>query len=307
MSRNILLLGVFGVLLIIAYLVLQKPGEFSSSGESTGRLFEIDSLAVDRIEIKTAALDLLLEKKGVEWFVERPLSDKADPAAVANAIHEARTLDVSGIVSSNPEKHPVFQVDSSGTAVTVYEKGSAKASFVVGKVSPSFTDTYVRSTTLRVDRLVEQASSNDVSSVTGTFGYVFNRALREWRNKTIFTVPQESIKEVKFQFGDTTFTLVHKDTLWMVGKEAADMSVTQSLLGSLSTVTVDDFVDSTLSPFPKITVQISYAGQQIRFAFSKTLSKYHVQTSASPRWYVMEQWRTNSLLKRKNELIKSAK
>jgi hypothetical protein len=296
MNRNILLLGVFGVLLIAAYLVLQKPGEVSSSGESTGRLFEIDSLAVDKIEVKTVSLDILLEKKGVEWFVERPLSDKADPAAVANAIYQARTLDVSGIISSNPEKYAVFQVDSSGTAVTVYEKGMAKASFVVGKVSPGFTDTYVR-----------QAGSNDVSSVTGTFGYVFNRALREWRNKTIVTIPHESIKEVKFQFGDTTFTLVYKDTVWVIGKDVADMSATQSLLGSLSTVTVDDFIDSTLSPLPKITAQISYAGQQIRFAFSKTLSKYHVQTSASPRWYVMEPWRANSLLKRKNELIKSAK
>ena len=296
MSRNVLLIGVFGVLLVIAYLVLQKPGETSSSGESTGSLFEIDSLAVDKIEITTAALDLLLEKKGVEWFIERPLSDKADPVAVANAIHQARTLDVSGIISSNPEKHPVFQVDSSGTAVTVYEKGSAKASFVAGKVSPGFTDTYVR-----------HAGSNDVSSVTGTFGYVFNRALREWRNKAISTVPQESIKEVKFQFGDTTFTLVHKDTVWVIGKDVADMSVTQSLVGGLSTVTVDDFIDTTLSPLPKITAQISYAGQQIRFAFSKTLTKYYVQTSASPRWYVMEPWRVNSLLKRKNELFKSAK
>lgn len=296
MKRNVLLLGAFGVLLIVAYLVLQKPGELSSSGESTGKLFEIDSLSVDKMEIKTSVLDILLERKGVEWFIERPLSDKADPAAVANAIHEARTLDVSGIISSNPEKHSVFQVDSSGTAVTVYEKGTAKASFVVGKVSPGFTDTYVR-----------RAGSNDVSSVTGTFGYVFNRSLREWRNKTIFTVPQESIKEVKFQFGDTTFTLVYKDTVWVIGKDVADMSVAQSLVDGLSTVTVDDLIDSTLSPLPKITAQISYSGQQIRFAFSKTLSKYLVQTSASPRWYVMEPWRANSLLKRKNELIKSAK
>ncbi len=296
MKRNVLLLGAFGVLLIVAYLVLQKPGEMSSSGESTGKLFEIDSLAVDKIEIKTATLYLLFEKKGVEWYIERPLSDKADPAAIANAIHEARTLSVGGIISSNPEKHAVFQVDSSGTAVTVYEKGSPKASFVVGKVGPGFTDTYVR-----------KQGSNDVSSVMGTFGYVFGRALREWRDKTIFTIPQESVKEVKFQFGDTTFTLVYKDTVWVIGKDVADMSVTQSLVGGLSNVTVDDFIDSTLSPLPKITAQISYAGQQIRFAFSKTLSKYHVQTSASPRWYVMESWRVNSLLKRKNELIKSAK
>ncbi|MBF8248225.1 MAG: hypothetical protein HW374_1025 [Bacteroidetes bacterium] len=296
MKRNVLLVGVFGVLLIVAYLVLQKPGELSTAGESTGRLFEIDSLAVDKMEIKTAALDILLEKKGVEWFIERPLADKADPAAVANAIHQARTLDVSGIVSSNPEKHPVFQVDSSGTAVTVYEKGSAKASFVAGKVSPGFTDTYVR-----------DAGSKNVSSVTGTFGYVFTRALREWRSKAISTVPQESIKDVKFQFGDTTFTLVYKDTVWVIGKDVADMSVTQSLVGGLSNVTVDDFIDSTLSPLPKITAQIFYAGQQIRFAFSKTLSKYHVQTSASPRWYVMETWRVNLLLKRKNEFVKSAK
>jgi len=294
MKRNSILLALLAVLAVIAYVVLQKPGEQSRSSESSGYMFELDSTAIDRIAIKSPTLEVLLEKRGAEWFLQKPVSYRADQNVVASTIHQAKTLEVKSIVSSNPEKHNVFMVDSTGTLVKIFEKGVEKASFVVGKVGSGYTETYVR-----------KASSNDVAVASGVFGYVFNRVLREWRDKNIVNVPTETIKEVKFQYGDTTFVLALKDSVWMIGKDSTNATNVQDLLRNFSIVTADDFVDSALSPQPRITAQISYAGHQIRFAFSKPLGKYYVQTSSSPQWFVMETWRANNFLKRKKDLLKS--
>src|SRR5574341_916101 len=196
MKRNTILFGLLVVLVVVAYIVLQKPGEHSSSSEVLGTLVEIDSAAVDKILVKTPAYDLLLEKRGAEWFVQKPVACKADANAVTNAIHQAKTLEVKGTVSSNPEKHSVFMVDSAGALVKIFQKGVEKASFIVGKASSNYTDTYVRKT-----------NSNDVVLGGGMFGYMFNRPLKEWRDKNLVNTPAETIKEVRFQYGDTTFVL----------------------------------------------------------------------------------------------------
>ncbi|MBI4429363.1 MAG: DUF4340 domain-containing protein [Ignavibacteriales bacterium] len=293
MKQNTILIGVLALLLVVAYVVLQKPGEQSLSEEGTGKLVEVDSLKVDRIEIKSPTLDVALEKKGAEWFVQRPLVYRADQNTVANALHQAGNLEVKSIVSSNPEKHSMFTVDSTGTMVRIYEAGNERAGFIVGKPSSSFSDTYVR-----------KMNSNDVALAGGGFGYIFNRALREWREKNIATMAQENIKEVKFQYGDTTFTLAFKDSVWMIGRDSADNSSVQNILRNLSTVTADDFIDSSLSPQPKVSAQIAYNDIQLRFAFSKPTGKFYVQSSASSQWFVMETWRAEQLLKRKKELVK---
>ena len=295
MKRNTLILtGLFVILLVVAYLVLQKPGEQSASSASSGLMFKIDSIAVDRIVIKTPSSSLLLEKRGVEWFVAQPVNYRADQSTVGQIIHQIKNLEIKTVVSSKPEKHSVFQVDQSGTQVTLYEKGAEAASFILGKMGGSYTESYAR-----------RINSNDVFAVEGAAGYMFGRPVKDWRDKTILTIPKENIKTVQYQYGDTLFAVSFSDSTWAVGKEKAQQSAMEGLLASLSSVQADDFIDSTIAP--KITASISYAGAQLRFSFDKSTSRYIVQSSTSPQWFVMEQWKANQLLKRKKDLVGSTK
>ena len=257
-------------------------------------LFTVDSLSVDKIEIKTPASSLLLEKRGVEWFVAKPINYKADQANVCQIIHQIKNLEIKNIVSSKPEKHSVFQVDQTGTQVTVYEKGVEKASFVLGKMAASYSESYAR-----------RLNSNDVFLVEGASSYMFNRPVKDWRDKTILTTPKESIKELRYQYGDTTFTITFSDSAWFAGKDKAQQSVVEGILSSLSNLQADDFIDSTVSP--KVTAMIAYAGAQLRFSFNKTVNKYYVQSSNSPQWFVLEQWKANQILKRKKEIVETSK
>jgi hypothetical protein len=172
----------------------------------------------------------------------------------------------------------------------VYEKGIEKVSFVLGKMAASYTESYVR-----------RLNSNDVLLVEGASGYMFSRPLKDWRDKTIFTAPKETIKEVQYQYGDTTFALVFKDSLWYIGKDKVQQPVMEGILSSLSNFQADDFMDSTLSP--KVMAAVICAGEQIRFSFNKTTNKYTVQSSHSSQWFILEPGKANQILKRKKEFV----
>jgi hypothetical protein len=295
MTRNtILLSGLLIVLLIIAALVMQKPGERSSSGESGVALAQVDSLAVDKIEIKTPTSSVVLQKNGVEWYLREPVSYRADQSTVAGFLHDSKNLEVKNLVSNKLEKHSVFQVDSTGTQVKIFEKGVEKIAFVIGKPTSSFSELYAR-----------RLGSNDVLIVSGAPPHVFSRTAKDWRDKAIFTTSRDGIKEVRYQYGDTTFVLVSKDSVWTVGNDPANAEAVSNLLSSLSSVQADDFVDTLVSRPPKLTAQIVYAGTQLNFFFVKQGEKYLVQSSASPQWFEMPSWRANEILKRKQDLKKS--
>jgi hypothetical protein len=295
MKKNTyILIGLFVCLLIIAFLVLQKPGERSANSASTGLMFTVDSLLVDKVEIKTSASSIALEKHGVEWFVTKPIDYKADQANIAQIIHQIKNLEVKSIVSSKPEKYSVFQVDQNGTQVMVYEKGVEKAAFVLGKMAASYSESYAR-----------RLKSDEVLLVEGASSYTFNRPIKDWRDKTILTTPKENIKEVQYQYGDTTFKITSSDSAWFVGKDKAQQSVVEGILSSISNLQADDFIDSTVSP--KVIAMMAYAGAQLRFSFNKPMNKYYVQSSNSPQWFVLEQWKANQILKRKKEIVESNK
>jgi hypothetical protein len=297
MTRNTYaLLGVLGVLVILAYLLMQKPGERSSAGESGEALVSVDSLAVDRIDIKSPTVNVVLQKKGVEWFVESPVSYKADPSNVATLIHSSKTLHVSNIVSNKPDKQSVFQVDSTGTLVKMFQNGVEKVSFILGKSGSSYSELYAR-----------RAVSNDVALVNGASSYVFNRPVKDWRDRTILSTPRERIQEIRYQYGDTTFVLAFKDSTWTIGKDSTQDGVVNSLLSSLSNIVTDDFVDTLAARPTKPTAQISLAGTQLTFFYVKGSEKYLVQSSLSPQWFEMQSWHANPLLMRKKDILKSRK
>jgi hypothetical protein len=295
MKRNtIILISLFALLLIVAFLVLQKPGEQSVGSASSGFMFAIDSVSVDKIEIKTAASSVVLEKRGAEWFVAQPINYRADQVNVGEVIHQVKNLEVKSTVSDKPEKHPIFQLDASGTQVAVFEKGSAKASFILGKMGPSYTETYIR-----------KSNANEVLLTEGISNYMFNRQVKEWRDKTIFSTPKESIKEVQYQYGDTIFALSFNDSLWVIGKDKARQSVVDGILASLSNLQAADFIDSTIAP--KLTATVACSGIQLRFSFDKAANKYQVQSSNSPQWFIVDQWKANQILKRKKEIAETGK
>lgn len=286
----LILFGLLVVLGAVAYLVTLKPGEQSVESTSGELLATIDSALVDKVEIHSATGPVTLERRGVEWFITSPIEYKANHANVASLLEKSKDLRVKGIVSSKPEKHALFQVDSTGTMVRLYQAGQERAAFVVGKASGTFSDTYVR-----------KASGNDVAMVDGSFAWMFNRSVRDWRNKAILDMVRANVTSVGFRYGDTTFALELRDSVWMIGKEKANPSTVDNMLNTLVGLQCDDFLDA--EPTVKPSIQLTVDGTQVLFAYEKESKKYYTRTSASSQWFILESWRAEQVLKRRKDLL----
>jgi hypothetical protein len=303
MKRSTWVLVVVLVVLGIATIVvLQQPGEVSSTGSMSETLVDYDSLAVDKIEIRSSKGTVILEKEGGIWNLISPVKYRADETTVTTAIGKGRSLDLSSLVSTNPQKQELFKVDSLGTLVNVYEKGEERASFRIGKASSfrigktssSFTETYVK-----------REGSDDVYLAAGNLAPTFDRQVKDWRDKTIFKSFKDNITNVKFQYGDTTFLLTFQDSVWRVDGDSAVESKVSSFLGSLANFQTDEFVDSDLSKIPKPTGSVEVEGTQIRYHFNKDSDKYYVQTSRSSQWFEINSWKAKQILKRKKAFLPS--
>ncbi len=281
------LIGVLAVLALATFLVMRQPGETSSTGASDTILVSYDSAAIDRIAIRQAAGTVELEKGSDGWTLTSPLRYRADQAAVAEAVGKGNHIEISSLVSNNPEKQHLFQVDSTGTLVQFFDKGNERAAVRIGKPSSAYTDTYVR-----------REGSNDVYLAKGIISFLFTRATKEWRDKTIFHTTQEGITSLTFHYGDTTFTLAFQDSSWRINQVPTDQSVVRSFLSSLANLSADDFVDTALTSLPRMTASIEVEGTLIQFYPAPQGGNYYVRSSRAAQWFELQGWRATQVLKR---------
>jgi hypothetical protein len=296
MTKNTwILVGVLAALIVAAYFVMQRPGE-SSAPETSGKmLVDYDSAAVDKIEIRSPNGPAVIERTGGVWMVTTPVSYRADDATIASTLSSGRRIELKGLVSSNPQKRSVFQVDSTGTMVRVFVHGAEKTVFWIGKPSPSYTETYVR-----------REGSDDVYLASGLFSSNFSRRTSEWRDKTIFRTDQDAIAGVTLRFGDTSVVLARQDSIWKIGDDDAKTDVVKGFIGTLANLQADDFIDTAVTEMPPLTVQIELGGTQIRLYKMKEGDQFYVQSSATTQLFEVAGWRASQLIKRKKEFLGTA-
>jgi hypothetical protein len=279
------------LLAVIAYLVMQRPGERSRSDEEVEHLVDYDSAAVSRFEITSKANGhIVVERQGGKWMITDPINFPAAEYMVIRVLETGRQIELKNVVSTNPDKQGLFQVDSTGTLVKYYEGETEKAAFRVGKPTTSFTETYVRA-----------EGSNDVYIAMGTFATIFDRKPLEWRDKTIFHTERESLTGVRFAYGDTTFSVTKADSVWSVGQ--VTIGEPTSFIASVSSFETQGFIDTTITKLPPLTAVLSIGEVSIRFHFDDPTDTYLVQTSTSPQWFSVPIWKAKQLLLREKDFL----
>jgi len=295
MKRNTLILaGILVFLIVATFLVLERPGERSVSSDSGAMLISYDSAAITKIEIRSGAERTLLQREGSGWMLTAPLRAKADDAGIHQILSKAKSMAVKALISSNPDKQSVFQVDSMGTLVKLYEGEAERAAFRIGKPGSTYTESYVR-----------REGSNDVYLTDGMLTYTFVKQPRDWRDKAITRLPQESIKSVRFQYGDTTFSMAFQDSTWRIDGAPVNEYTARNLVSSLATLSADDFIDTTIAAPPPLTAVIEIEGTQLRFHKNPQADRYFVITSTQPQVYEVQGWHAAQVLKRKKDLLTS--
>lgn len=295
MKKNIIISSIlFLILLALAYYMTHRPGETSWSQDEKNSLFKVDSASIDRIEVISPQHNFVFVKQNQEWYLQEPINYKADQSVVGSLIEQIGSARATATISSNPEKQTIFQVDSTGTKVILSSKGNELANLIIGKMGTTYTETYVR-----------RSSSNDVVLVDAYLTAITTRQLKDWRDRTIVKVPRELIQEIKYQYGDTTFVVSMKDSLWHVDQAKADEFTIRTIVTSLSDLKGNDVIDEEFSKLPKVQAMVTYNNIQLWFVKRNDKDVYYVKSSEKRNWFELSSLQTNQILKRKKELVKS--
>lgn len=204
MKRTILiLLGILLFCILIYFLLLQR--EHKTFAPSTVENFlALDSARVDQIGFKKFDTRMSFQKVGQGWFMTEPGSFRADKDELGQLLSIASHLEVGEVISSNPEKQGYFMVDDfTGTTISFFSGKDELTSLVVGKLSKDLLHTYLRKT-----------NSYDVFLASGLLARMTERGVAEWKDRGIFDIEPDRVKEIEFNQKSGNFKLTRSDTLW---------------------------------------------------------------------------------------------
>lgn len=188
-----------------------------------------------RIMLEGKEKTTVLEKAEGIWIVASEDSFPSEAEAVQTIFESVAGFSRKDIISSNPEKQWLYQVDSTGVMVTIEDAESkALASFIVGKVGPDYQSTYVR-----------DAGSDEVVLAAGYLAPAFDRGKRSWQDKTVFAYEPADIVGIEILRPDERFSLARDSAgQWYMSQPestACDQNVVTRLVRALASLRCDDF------------------------------------------------------------------
>lgn len=297
-SKTYLYLAILAVLVVAAYFLTVDKGEKTTSYKlSEKKLFELDSLKVDKIELKDKNGDLVLSKASGEWMVEQPFKYKTVSASIENMVSNLKNLQLESIVSTNPSKKDTYGFkEGEATEVTVYEGGTLKGKFLIGGTS-SGTSAYVK----KIDSdNIYIANNIDRNNFVKT-------SLNEWKDKNIVSIPKQTVKSIEYISGAETF-LVKGDSTgkYYIGSDSVGKAF-DGILNLLQNFQTMSFKDTALSDQTAFTEKVIIDwGPKTEMKFLKTETtspKYLLQVTGDNQIYEMDENYAKNLLKTKKEIL----
>ncbi|MEK6572680.1 MAG: DUF4340 domain-containing protein [Bacteroidota bacterium] len=288
-SSTKILAGVFVLLAIAAYFLLPSGKEREVSYKPAEVNLSIDSASIVKIDLQHPGKSVTIENISGKWTITSPIHYAANSSTVAELISGLRKFKAGSLVSSNPEKQNLFQVDTTGSKITLTDRSGKSTSLIVGKTGPSSSEVYFRLPDFK-----------DVYLGEGLSTWVINQDLKDWRDKTIFSTTSDSIKQLAFNYRKKNLVLRRDSTTWKYGEDSIATNIMTSTLNTLSNLRADDFVDTLYQPKTRpFGIKIQSAGEVALNFFPQPpdSSKYFVQTSQSPQGFLLNKWTVQELLR----------
>mgnify|MGYP001313546682 CR=1 FL=1 len=290
MNRStIILVALLVVLGAVTYFLLPSQKEHETSYEPQNINLKVDSASVVKIELEQKAKSVTIENVGGKWMITSPIRYAADATAIKQLLSGLSKFKVGSLISSNPEKQNIFQVDGTGTKLTVTDRSGKSVAMIVGKMGPSFSEVYFRI-----------PSANDVYLGEGLDTWTINKAVKDWRDKSIVSTPSDAVKELTYNFSNKEFRFQHDTSGWTSGGRALDAGTMSPALNQLANLHADDFVDSLMKIETHPIVLGIHGTEDLTlnlYPSAPDSAKYYVQLSNSPQLFVISKWTAQQLMK----------
>lgn len=296
-NKTYLYLGILGALILAAYYITSDRGEKTSSYKISKKLFQLDSIKTDKIEIKNSGGTIVFSKATGDWRVAEPYDYRTINADIEKMVSALKNLELESLVSSNPAKKETFGFkDSDQAEITVYEGGVQKGKFLLGNQAAA-NSSYIKN--VNSDSIF---IADDIER--GTF---VKQNLDDWRDKSIISIPKEAIGSVIYETESETFTVKRDSTgKFYVGQDTVGAAF-DGILNLLNKFDATGFKDTILAPDTKFNdaVKIDWGNKtEIRFLKLDTSPvKYLVQVSDDKQIYELEDGAAKNLLKTKKEIL----
>ena len=205
-------------------------------------LVKVDSAKVTEVSIFKDATTVTLTKRDTTWFITNPIEYRANDRYVKQLLEKLDEMRIESTVTDKEDQFAEFEVDSSGTQLTITQEGGKPVTVIIGKASSGYRHSYAR-----------LADDNHVKLIRGTYGLVMNRTVENWRDKKILDCEQADI--VGVETGDLHMTRSARDAnAWVIEREDGKVDTTdwakstkvQAALGRLQTSgfpTEEDYKD----------------------------------------------------------------
>lgn len=204
----------------------------------------IKSVAKDRVdELEIRRPDeapIKLAKRDGRWRVVAPVEAAADQSAVDTALDRLADLEVRGVAATRRETHEDLEInEAKGLRVIARGRGTVLTEIILGAYRNGKT-------------LARRPQDATVYMLEGAIRYAFNKALKDWRDRSIVDVPVGDVVEVRFQNRNGTFAFVKNEDEWTVAQGATAIdrfqaSKLSSIVSSIARLRATDFADEDVS------------------------------------------------------------
>jgi len=274
---------------IVTYFLLPSKNEHETSYEPQDLSLRLDSASVVKIAIQQKGKSVTIENIGGKWLITWPIRYAADATAIKQLLSGLSKFKVGSLISSNPEKQNIFQVDSTGTKLIVTDRAGKTVGLVIGKMGPSYSEVYFR-----------LPDSKDVYLGEGIDTWAINKDVKEWRDKTIISTPSEAMRGLSYTVAGKQYQFERDSSGWKSKEKPVEASSITPALNQLANLHADDFIDSLMKIETQPIVLEVHGAEDVTlnlFPSKPDSSKYYVQLSSSPQLFVISKWTAQQLFK----------
>ena len=316
------------VIAVLAIILGEQLNKKSPSGKSLSFFPNMTEKNISAVTITDAQGAVKVRKKGDIWVIGSAPSAQsttsagigsdttaetavaeiskeygADSASIATLLEKLTSMKKGELVSENPSKQSIFEVDSAnGILVEVWdETGKSKGSFKVGKNGPDWSSNYVR-----------MVGSNQVYMVPGSIRHSFFTDHKRWRDKSIVKFDKSTVTRIALNSKKSPgLALAKADTgvSWDIVepiKNPAKTDQVEELLNTLSRFNAADFEESQESDTamgfssPELAIAVTFANgssKNILIGSKRGDNKYRVRADGKETVFLINESEVNRLNK----------
>jgi hypothetical protein len=240
-----ILLGLLGVFLLTKLFYSSK-----SNSNISKEFAALDTANISEVKIyinKTKA-DLRLTRSDSGWITNSANAQAwADPEEIQELLKSVKQVRIDHLIASEKNSWvDLFVSDTLGVHIIISGKKKVIANWHIGN-PPNSASTYIRSDD---EDKVYVLENNQMNSLV-------NKPFDSWRDKRLIKFDKEMITKIIFTYpGDSSFTILKKDSTWTTGQDEIKPSLIDHYLNTVYNQKLFSLAPDSLSKnLPDATVE----------------------------------------------------